>query len=201
MTELARHNEILSVVEMGGAIGRGLSISILDVEDNNGQTVSVTTNNFRAGAAFLETLEIELLQGNMFRTEQADNDDPPILVNETFVKQMEWTQPIGKQVGNFEIIGVIKDFHYLPLHEPIAPAFIAPYSDRFLEDLEPSRLERVSLDFTISITGNNLAETTDYITRVIAQFSNQPIIEVVSGELGHDCIPASNGIRATYSCN
>ena len=180
MTELTRHNEILSVVEMNGALGRGLSISMLDVEDNNGQTVSVTTNNFQTGVGFLETLEIELLQGNMFRAEQAGIDNPPILVNETFVNQMEWTQPIGKKVGDFEVIGVIRDFHYLPLYVPIAPVFIMPYSDRFLDELEPRRLERVSMDLTISITGINLTETTDYIKGVIAQFSNQPIIEVQS---------------------
>ena len=180
MTELTRHNEILSVVEMNGALGRGLSVSMLDVEDNNGQTVSVTTNNFQPGVGFLETLEIELLQGNMFRAEQAGIDNPPILVNETFVNQMEWTQPIGKKVGDFEVIGVIRDFHYLPLYVPIAPVFIMPYSDRFLDELEPRRLERVSMDLTISITGINLTETTDYIKGVIAQFSNQPIIEVQS---------------------
>ncbi len=180
MTELIRHNDILSVVEMGGALGRSLSVSVLNVEDNTGQTVTMTTNNFRAGAGFLDTLEIELLQGNMFRAEQADIDNAPVLVNETFVKQMEWTQPIGKKVGGSEVIGVIRDFHYLPLHEPIAPVFIAPYSDRFLDDLEASRLERVTLDFMISITGNNLADTTEYIEGVIAQFSNQPIIEIKS---------------------
>ena len=180
MTELTRHNEILSVVEMNGALGRGLSVSMLDVEDNNGQTVSVTTNNFQTGVGFLETLEIKLLQGNMFRAEQAGIDNPPILVNETFVNQMEWTQPIGKKVGDFEVIGVIRDFHYLPLYVPIAPVFIMPYSDRFLDELEPRRLERVSMDLTISITGINLTETTDYIKGVIAQFSNQPIIEVQS---------------------
>lgn len=180
MTELMRHNEILSVVEMGSSLGRGLSISLMDVEQENGQTVPITTNNFRTGEGFLETLEIELLQGNMFRAEQADNDIAPILVNETFVKQMEWTQPLGKKVGENEVIGVVSDFHYLPLHEPIAPAYIAPYSDLFLDKLEVSRLERVPMDFTISITGNNLPETTDYIKGVIAQFSNQPIIEVRS---------------------
>jgi putative ABC transport system permease protein len=178
VTELSRHNEILSVLEMGGSLGRSLSISILDVENNLGEDVSVTTNNFSAGVGFLDTLEIELLEGKMFRAEQADTDSTPILVNETFVKQMEWTEALGKRVGGNEVIGVIKDFHYRPLHEPIAPVFIAPYSDSFLDDLDPSRLERVPLDFTIKVTGNNTAATRDYIRQVIAQFSNQPIIEI-----------------------
>ena len=96
----------------------------------------MTSNNFQTGGGFLETLEIELLQGNMFRSDQADRDNVPVLVNETFVKWMEWTQAIGKKVGQSEVIGVIRDFHYMPLHAPIAPVFIRPYSDRFLDELD-----------------------------------------------------------------
>ena len=178
MTELMRHNEILSVVEMGGAIGRGLSVSVLPVEQNNGETEGVTTNNFSAGVGFLDTLEIELLQGNMFRADQVGSENPVVLVNETFVAQMEWDQPIGKKVGRSEVIGVVRDFHYLPLHEPIAAVFIQPYIDDFLDELTANRLETVSLDSTISVTGNDTVETREYIEQTIRQFSNQPIVEM-----------------------
>lgn len=178
MTELERHSEILSVVEMGGALGRSLSISVMDVENNSGETISTTTNNFRAGVNFLDTLEVELLQGNMFRAAREDEGSDGVVVNEAFVKQMEWTQPIGKMIGDNRVVGVINDFHYMPLHEPIAPVYIAPYSDTFLDRLEARLLENVSIVFNISVTGNNTATTTEYIRQVVAQFSSQPVIEI-----------------------
>ena len=180
MTELVRHNEILSTVEMAGAIGRSLSVSVLPVEQNDGETRSFTTNFFNTGVGFLDTFEIPLLQGNMFRAEQLDSENSVVLVNETFVEQMEWNQPIGKKVGRSEIIGVIADFHYLPLHEPIASVFIQPYNDGFLDQLTGNRIETVSIDITMSVTGNNLPATREHIEQVVRQFSNQSIIEIYS---------------------
>ncbi|MDP6652066.1 MAG: FtsX-like permease family protein [Gammaproteobacteria bacterium] len=178
MTEFMRHTEILSVVEMGGTIGRSLSVSILPVEQNDGETEEVTINNFSAGVGFLDTLEIELLQGNMFRADQVGSDNPVVLVNETFVEQMEWDQAIGKRVGRSEVIGAIQNFHYLPLHEPIAPVFIQPYIDDYLDELTGNRVEMVSLDFTVSVTGNDPVGTREYIEQIIRQFSNQSIVEI-----------------------
>lgn len=180
MSEFMRHNEILSVVEMNGSIGRSLSVTILPVENNAGERESVTLNNFSAGVGLLDTLEIELLQGNMYRAGQGGNESNPVLVNETFVKQMAWDQPIGKKVGRGEVIGVIKDFHYMPLHQPIGPLYIFPYIDDFLDDLPPSRMETVAMDITISTTGNNVEATRAYIEQVVRQFSSQPVVEIFS---------------------
>lgn len=42
--------------------------------------------------------------------------DEAILINETFVAEMNWQQPLGKQVFIDEkaltVIGVVEDFHY-----------------------------------------------------------------------------------------
>ena len=178
MTELNHHSEIASVVEMSPSIGRGLSISIMQVEGNDGETRSTTTNLFGAGDTFLETMQIELVQGNMFRNEQAVKDLNPVLVNEAFVRIMSWDQPIGKRVGRSEVIGVVKDFHYRPLHDPIAPATIGAYNDGFLDNLSKVRLENVSIDLMISVSGDEMANTMAYIKETVSKFSIQPLIEV-----------------------
>jgi putative ABC transport system permease protein len=47
-------------------------------------------------------------------------------VNEAFVNEAGWKNPIGMQVGTFEdkkytVVGVVKDYHYRPMTEKIGP--------------------------------------------------------------------------------
>lgn len=177
MTELTRHNEIVSVVEMGNVLGRGLSIGVRQIENNQGEMESLTVNNFRVGEDFLESLEIELLQGTMFTNAQSEIEAFPVLVNETFVRQMEWEQPIGRLIGSNEVIGVVADFHYLPLHEPIAPVYVAPFNDLYLDRMTPNEQERASIDLVVNVSGNELADTRAFIQQTVRRFSNQSIIE------------------------
>lgn len=79
--------------------------------------------------AYVETMDMKIVLGSSF-----SNDDTglftDVLVNETFVKMMNWDDPIGKQIpGNrFEfrnrIVGVVKDFHFGSLHEKIQPMIL-----------------------------------------------------------------------------
>ncbi|HCN82970.1 MAG TPA: antibiotic ABC transporter permease, partial [Sphingobacteriaceae bacterium] len=51
-----------------------------------------------------------------------------VLVNEAFVQQAGWKQPVGEQItsfdgGNYTVIGVVKNYHYKPLTEKIGPQF------------------------------------------------------------------------------
>jgi len=103
----------------------GLGSIEIPVDANDGEMTSFMTNSFTAGETFLETLELELLQGSMYRYSQVLGGANLAIVNETLVQQMEWDQPIGKKSGEREVIGVVRDFHYMPLHEPIG---------RFLSD-------------------------------------------------------------------
>lgn len=76
--------------------------------------------------AFLETFGLELVEGRNF-VQGSVADRKSYLVNETFVKQFEYSEPIGVKVqrdGNRPIIGVVKDFHFSSLHEPIKPLIL-----------------------------------------------------------------------------
>jgi sporulation protein YlmC with PRC-barrel domain len=47
-----------------------------------------------------------------------------VLVNETLVKQMGWTNPIGKRIqanGDGRVVGVVQDFNFRSLHHQIEP--------------------------------------------------------------------------------
>ncbi|MBV9988566.1 MAG: ABC transporter permease [Chitinophagaceae bacterium] len=79
-----------------------------------------------AGYDFIETLGIQLVAGRTFAREFGD-EKAKIILNETAVKAMGLSDPLGKIVhvwgSDREIIGVTKDFHFESLYERIQPCF------------------------------------------------------------------------------
>ncbi|MFK5857583.1 MAG: ABC transporter permease [Bacteroidota bacterium] len=76
---------------------------------------------------FFDTYQLELLEGREFR-EGANTDAKKFIVNETLAKQMNWESTVGKSIrrdGNYEIIGVVKDFHVGLIYSKIPPLIIS----------------------------------------------------------------------------
>lgn len=78
---------------------------------------------------FLETMEMKLVDGRFFE-EGYGRDSAAVVVNEAAVRTMGMENPVGKWIG-FEndayrthIIGVVKDFNFLPLDREIEPLAI-----------------------------------------------------------------------------
>jgi ABC-type antimicrobial peptide transport system permease subunit len=79
-----------------------------------------------AGYDFLETLDMKLKEGRSF-SRMYNDDYSKIILNETAVKMMGLNNPVGKDIdlnGKSQIIGVVKDFHYGSLHNPIEPLIL-----------------------------------------------------------------------------
>jgi putative ABC transport system permease protein len=86
---------------------------------------------------FLETYGIELVKGRNFSREYSSDisnnnkkkDRGAVILNEEAVRRFGWDHPIGKKViqvfGDnryyFNVVGVIKDFHFSSLHNKIEP--------------------------------------------------------------------------------
>ena len=82
-------------------------------------------NSIRVNYDMVETLGIPVLAGRTFSREFGA-DTKRKIVNEAFVTALDLKDPIGKVVKGeggmgFEIIGVVKDFHYKSLHEKVVP--------------------------------------------------------------------------------
>ena len=181
INELLQHPNIEQAVEMSRAFGRGISgISVSEVETESGESLTLRANSFDVGANFLEVMEVELVQGSMFRQGQNFDGQLPALVNETFVRTMEWEEPLGQTVNDRRIVGVVKDFHFLRLHEPIQPLLLNPYMDDYFDSLPERRKQSVSVDLVMSVSGNNEVELRTFIEDVVRRFSGQPVIEAVT---------------------
>jgi len=80
-----------------------------------------------AGYDFMKTMKLEMLDGRDFSREFA-TDSVGYIVNEAAVKIFGYKDPVGMPLTFWEkkgtIIGVVKDFHFNSLHEPIRPIVI-----------------------------------------------------------------------------
>jgi putative ABC transport system permease protein len=70
---------------------------------------------------FIKTMGITVIQGRDFSEEYGSDLTQSAILNETAVKQLEIPDPIGKQIGDHTIIGVVKDFNLHSIHSDIPP--------------------------------------------------------------------------------
>ena len=77
--------------------------------------------------AYLNTFKIPVIQGRNFSKDFPSDSANSVLVNEAFVKEAQWKNAIGQTVNfwynnkQYTVIGVVKDYHYVPLNQEIKP--------------------------------------------------------------------------------
>jgi putative ABC transport system permease protein len=84
---------------------------------------------------FLGFYNIPVIQGRGFSEEYNDEEGHAYILNEAAVKTIGWDDPIGKRFGFGEdetgvVVGVVKDFHFAPLHLNIEPLALTLNSER-----------------------------------------------------------------------
>src|SRR6266498_3006693 len=117
--ELLKDPNILSVAPRNG--GQWGTVAKL----SNDSTINFDYET--VDEAYLSTLKIPLAQGRNFSPDFPFDSANSVLVNESFVKQAGWKNPIGQTVNfwydnkKYNVIGVVKDYHYRSLSEKIGP--------------------------------------------------------------------------------
>jgi putative ABC transport system permease protein len=123
----------LSFVKYVSAVGyNSLPSSSMDIDgyevDMQGENVSRIFNNITVDENYIDLLEIEVTRGKNFTSRDIENDENYVLVNESLVQAMEWQDPLGQILYSYstayEVIGVVKDFHFNSLHKRIEPIII-----------------------------------------------------------------------------
>jgi putative ABC transport system permease protein len=75
---------------------------------------------------YLPLLKVAVVKGRNFSKAFPSDDTHSILVNETFVKEAGWKDPIGQEVNfwydgkKYSVVGVVKDYHFGPLTQKIS---------------------------------------------------------------------------------
>lgn len=120
----------------------------------------VSLNAMPVDLDFIRTLNMQLAAGRDFQESDFSMMDTsnkgahyrqPYIINETLAKKIGWKpeQALNRTIENRApgpVVGVVKDFHFSSLHDPIGPLLIFLGRD-------------FSRDFMIRINGSNTAKT------------------------------------------
>ncbi|MDP4259386.1 MAG: ABC transporter permease [Bacteroidota bacterium] len=95
----------------------------------------IMINSFMVDEEFVPALKIQLLQGRNFSKDYSDSAS--VILNETAVQQIGWTDPIGKYMTytghnnqRFRVIGVVKDFDVVSIRNAMMPFALFHYSSK-----------------------------------------------------------------------
>jgi putative ABC transport system permease protein len=137
----AFHNELLkqSVIKNVARSSRTPTGRLLDSQgtaliqkgDSMANT-NIVLKNIRVDVDFFDVYEVKFITGRNFSLSVPTDDSLAFIVNEAAVKMMESTpeEILTKdfQYGGVRgrVIGVVKDFHFESLHEPIVPVVFHP---------------------------------------------------------------------------
>lgn len=114
-------------------------------KDGEINSSSQLANKLYVDEDFIKTMDIHLLQGRNFSKDISTDKDDAVLINETLMKTLGYTNAIGKKmqypapsgtVSNMTIVGVVKDFHAYSLQHKIEPmVMMMPPNDKEKDNL------------------------------------------------------------------
>lgn len=111
------------------------------VETAQGQMESIFLSFQNAGADYIQAMGMELVDG---RSISNGDTNRTVVVNETLVKTLGWSDPIGMRTGmpaDIEgseiVVGVVKDFHFDGLQVPVSPLVIRLSRPEYYSSLDP----------------------------------------------------------------
>ena len=131
--EVIQNTKILS-----GTISSFLPVNTTNNNDlwfpgaNPTKDESYVFHNYRIDHDYMETLDIEMVEGRNF-SRDFPSDSTAIILNEAAVNQLGWEKGLGKTLSNYggsneepvvetyKVIGVVKDFHFTSLRNNIEP--------------------------------------------------------------------------------
>ncbi|WPP48466.1 ABC transporter permease [Catalinimonas niigatensis] len=145
--------------------------SLLDAQRGNAEVYGEIKNiNFRLAEVhvdhdFLNAFQLALIAGRDFDIDRSSDSTEAFILNETAVRRIGWTSPedaVGKKINygmrQGYVIGVVQDFHFESLHQPISPIVF-----QITTGLRPHRLV-VRLDDTANDEAlGYLKEQWDYL--------------------------------------
>jgi putative ABC transport system permease protein len=151
--DLLQNPDIIHVEEASSILGEIFSSEVFYPEGKTAQD-GIYFWRLYSGYDLQELMQIEIVKGRFFSREFS-TDSISIVINETGAKELGWEDPIGKQISmvnriNYNIVGVVKDFHFHSLYKKIEPIAII--------------LDNRGFGLTlIRIRGNNLKNTLAFV--------------------------------------
>jgi len=130
--ELVAFSSIISVAEGTNVPGRTFSRGGVIPEGSSPDDIWIW-NQLAVDNNYFETLGMNVVKGKNFYAEEEGNNENYVMINQTAAEQLNWKNPVGKKIYldetdslGVEVLGVVKDFHFMTLHQNIEPVIIYP---------------------------------------------------------------------------
>lgn len=132
---IRQNPSVVNTAKAMGVPGQGANLHAVKVE-MDGEMADGTISSYPVDHAFLDLMEIELLEGRQFDRELRSDVNSAILVNESAVRRFGWHgDAIGRRIqwnfgedglpqSTLQVVGVVRDFNYLTLDNPVDPLMI-----------------------------------------------------------------------------
>ncbi len=133
MEEIERHPSVEGTALSTTAPGRFYGKQVMTAETNDGEMGEKAFNQCFVSYDYLEVMGLTLVEGRFYDREFGSDFTNAFVVNEALVRELQWgDDAIGKQFirgvniegannPTGEIVGVVKDYNYGSLHNPVEP--------------------------------------------------------------------------------
>ena len=125
-------NVIMAGGVMDGLPMRGSMSSMIPHSED--KTIKVKVEGLAVDYNFINTMGIKVLSGREFSQDFGSDLKQSVMLNESAVKQLGITDPVGKQFMGSTIIGIVKDFNLHSIHSDIPPLTIN-MTDQYIQQV------------------------------------------------------------------
>ena len=125
-------NVIMSAGVMNGLPMMGSSTMM--VSNFKDKAAQIRVEVLSVGFNYLKTMGIKVQMGREFSENFGSDLKQSFILNETAVKKLDIIDPIGKQIFDHSIIGVVGDFNLHSIHSDIPPMIIE-MTDQFINQV------------------------------------------------------------------
>lgn len=209
-SEIMQHHEIQAVSLLGGSIpGQEEVIENAFVETGQPEEKQQWFSAMFVGHDFEKVLNVEFKEGHSFQV-GSSSDSIGFVINESAATALGWDKNVigrkidrlgnGNIIQNGEVIGLVKDFHYRPLYDPIKPLVIMLGGNSLAIKVQSNDLQQtiatIEEEWNAQFDGNpfrytfmdsnfdNLYKKEDKFGRTIEYFSILAIFIACLGLLG-----------------
>ena len=146
------------MVDNAEGVMEATSFSYLEVEKN-----------------LVNVMGMELIEGRNFDKKFITDIGTSFVVNETLVKARGWDNALGKriQLGRMtgKIIGVVKDFHFKPIHTPVEPLVMWQLNDKVnYQGIPDEQRDMIRRSMIVHIANSNIQKTLNFLNEKFQEF-------------------------------
>ncbi|MBN2135159.1 MAG: ABC transporter permease [Acidobacteria bacterium] len=174
--EIAKNNHVLGSTfcdsDMAGNILNGYQY----IENSDKVRENKRFDMIEIDNDFIKVMGLKMVSGRNFSGAPVVGAGVSLIVNETLVKEQGWDQPLGKNIENRKVIGVVKDFHPRSFHQKVKPLIFQQYSrdNQYNFGLAPEMFIHYLI---VNIDGEDMPQTITFLEKIMEEFDPRNAFE------------------------